>query len=128
MSTRSRIGYILSDGSVESVYHHFDGYPEWLGVKLVNDFANKYAVRYLMSLGDISSLESYHDWNSNKLNEPIIRTYAQRGEDCPSMFHRTEASFHASMENSDCEYSYLWKDNEWHCYTRSGRSVTIPVS
>jgi len=34
MSTRSRIGILLPDDSILSVYHHFDGYPEWLGVTL----------------------------------------------------------------------------------------------
>ena len=31
MSTRSRIGIKLEDGSILSAYHHWDGYPEWLG-------------------------------------------------------------------------------------------------
>ena len=34
MSTRSRIGILLPDDSILSVYHHFDGYPEGLGVTL----------------------------------------------------------------------------------------------
>ena len=36
MSTRSRIG-IQVDGGIVSAYHHWDGYPQWLGVTL-----NKY--------------------------------------------------------------------------------------
>ena len=36
MSTRSRIGLQLANGSVLSVYCHWDGYPEFNGVKLVN--------------------------------------------------------------------------------------------
>ena len=31
MATRSRIGIELKDGSILSSYHHYDGYPEWLG-------------------------------------------------------------------------------------------------
>ena len=38
MSTRSRIGILLPDDSILSVYHHFDGYPEWLGVILKEHF------------------------------------------------------------------------------------------
>ena len=38
MSTRSRIGILLPDDSILSVYHHFDGYPEWLGVTLEEHF------------------------------------------------------------------------------------------
>ena len=38
MSTRSRIGILLPDDSILSVYHHWDGYPEWLGVTLEEHF------------------------------------------------------------------------------------------
>ena len=31
MATRSRIGIELTDGSILSAYHHWDGYPQWLG-------------------------------------------------------------------------------------------------
>ena len=31
MATRSRIGIELKDGSSLSAYHHWDGYPQWLG-------------------------------------------------------------------------------------------------
>ena len=34
MATRARIGLKLEDGSIISAYHHWDGYPEWLGVTL----------------------------------------------------------------------------------------------
>ena len=34
MATRARIGLKLDDGSIISAYHHWDGYPEWLGVTL----------------------------------------------------------------------------------------------
>ena len=34
MSTNARIGIKLEDGSILSAYHHWDGYPEWLGVFL----------------------------------------------------------------------------------------------
>ena len=34
MSTRSRIGILKNNGSIESIYCHLDGYPEWVGKKL----------------------------------------------------------------------------------------------
>ena len=39
MATRSRIGIELQDGSILSAYHHYDGYPDFLGVALA-DFIN----------------------------------------------------------------------------------------
>ena len=47
MSTRSRIGMINPDGSVSSIYCHFDGYPEGVGKTLhdnwndINDIISK---------------------------------------------------------------------------------------
>ena len=38
MSTRARIGLLQEDLSVLSVYHHWDGYPEWLGMTLEEHF------------------------------------------------------------------------------------------
>ena len=41
MSTRARIGLLQDDLSVLSVYHHWDGYPEWLGVTLKEQYNTK---------------------------------------------------------------------------------------
>ena len=38
MATRARIGLQLADGNILSVYHHWDGYPQWLGVTLNKKF------------------------------------------------------------------------------------------
>ena len=48
MGTRARIGIELKDGSVLSAYHHWDGYPEWLGKKLVKHFNSKEAASELI--------------------------------------------------------------------------------
>ena len=80
MSTRSRIGILNQDESIESVYHHSDGYPEWLGVFLKRNYSDTSKVRELMELGDISCIHSNTDWNMKEVEEPIIRTFNQRGE------------------------------------------------
>ena len=41
MATRSRIGIQLKDNSVLSVYHHWDGYPQWLGRILTTHYNTK---------------------------------------------------------------------------------------
>ena len=45
MATRARLGYVLSDDSIVSVYHHWDGYPEWLGVTLNEQYNTDEKVR-----------------------------------------------------------------------------------
>ena len=41
MATRSRIGIQLKDNSVLSVYHHWDGYPSWLGRILTTHYNSR---------------------------------------------------------------------------------------
>ena len=57
MSTRSYIGILNSDNSVDYVYCHYDGYPEYNGVILSEYYNNEDIVRDLISLGDLSSLD-----------------------------------------------------------------------
>jgi len=62
MSTRSRIGVIRThDASgepetVESIYCHFDGYPEGVGAILDEHYADPAKLDALLALGDLSQL------------------------------------------------------------------------
>jgi hypothetical protein len=56
MATRSRIGIQHQDGSVESIYCHFDGYPQNNGKILTEHYTDREMVEELISLGDISYL------------------------------------------------------------------------
>ena len=60
MSTRSRIGIKLEDGSILSAYHHWDGYPEWLGRILKQHYNTKEKVAELIDGGNMSSC-----WSDN---------------------------------------------------------------
>ena len=55
MATRSRIGIELQDGSILSSYHHWDGYPSWLGRILEANYNTKEKVSALIDGGDMSS-------------------------------------------------------------------------
>ena len=54
MATRSRIGIELKDGSVLSAYHHWDGYPQWLGRILNTHFNSRQKAADLIDGGDMS--------------------------------------------------------------------------
>ena len=58
MSTNARIGIKLEDGSILSAYHHWDGYPEWLGVTLKTQYNKKEKVAELIDGGNMSSCYS----------------------------------------------------------------------
>lgn len=55
MSTRARVGITIPEG-IESIYVHFDGYPEGVGQKLLDHWTEADKVRQLIDLGDLSQL------------------------------------------------------------------------
>ena len=113
MATRSRIGIELSDGSILSAYHHYDGYPEWLGRILKTHYNGKSLASELIDGGDMSSC-----WTDERLDDTGVegvygpQYYSQRGEDCPPRLDKNTKVFLAFGE----EYSYIFRNGEWVCY------------
>jgi hypothetical protein len=56
MSTRSTIAILYPGGNNESIYCHYDGYPEHVGKVLLENYNSTSIVQALMRLGDLSSL------------------------------------------------------------------------
>lgn len=56
MATRSRIGIVNEDGTVSSIYCHWDGYPDHNGKLLTTHYTDREKVKALIELGSISSL------------------------------------------------------------------------
>tara|TARA_R110000868_G_scaffold113766_1_gene305131 strand:+ start:468 stop:881 length:414 start_codon:yes stop_codon:yes gene_type:complete len=114
MATRSRIGYELSDGSILSCYHHFDGYPSHLGRILKTHYNAKSLVTELIDGGDMSSCWTDERWDdSGVIGVYGPQYYSQRGEDCPPRLDANKYDYLADGE----EYAYLFtQNNEWICY------------
>jgi hypothetical protein len=112
MSTRGRLGIELADGSVLSIYNHFDSYPEFLGVKLVEHFNTREKVSSLIDGGDISALWTNLGWDNETLPETGPLYYSSRGEDCPP---RLDANLNEYLSDGE-EYAYLFANSEWVCY------------
>ena len=112
MATRSRIGLQLVDGNILSVYHHWDGYPQWLGVTLNNKFNTREKVAELLDGGDISCCDSDSDWNLNKV-ENHVQYYNDRGDNTEP---RLDSNFDDYVKNGE-EYAYVFTlDHVWECY------------
>ena len=56
MSTNSRIGILHEDGTTETIYCHWDGYPEHHMPILTEHYNTAEKVQALLALGDISIL------------------------------------------------------------------------
>jgi hypothetical protein len=120
MGTRSRIGIQLADNSILSIYCHYDGYPEFNGVKLQEHFNSYEKATELIDGGDISCLWTNAGWNNEVLPEVGPLYYSSRGEDCPP---RLDATFGKYLADGE-EYAYLFANGEWVCYdTRDWRDT-----
>jgi hypothetical protein len=126
MATRSRIGIQLADESVLSVYHHWDGYPEWLGRILRTHYNSKELAAELIDGGDMSSCWTKNDCENTYHPE----YYSQRGEDCPPHYDNSLKEYLTDGE----EYAYLFRNGEWVCYNmhqfeddKSPELVEIPA-
>jgi hypothetical protein len=127
MATRSRIGIQLKDGSVLSVYCHWDGYPEWNGKKLKEHFNSYEQAAELIDGGDISSLWTDKDWEQREMqSRPLY--YAERGEtDTEPNLDNSLQAFIKGVNDSWADYAYLFADGKWKCYTPKGNEELIPA-
>ena len=115
MATRSRIGIELRDGSILSAYHHWDGYPQWLGRILNTHYNSKQKVADLIDGGDMSSCWSeVSDKDRTDGNWYGPEYYSARGEDCPPRYDAFLGEY-LLPENSE-EYAYVFRNGKWVCY------------
>ena len=116
MATRSRIGIVLKDDSIRSVYHHWDGYPEWLGVTLREHYNTDEKVATLIDGGNMSCCWSTTGEDGEEV-EPHVEYYG--GEDeAPEISKSLSEMVEIDMGE---EYVYLWFMGEWNCYSVSRR-------
>ena len=142
MGTRSRIGIELSDDSILSVYHHWDGYPEWLGRILNTHYNSKDKVEELIDGGDMSCAWTNERWTGKELAPYVTEIkeqeeygpqyYSQRGEDCPPRLDKDLCEY-LLPDNSE-EFAYIFRNDQWVCYnmhsfdnTKLPEVVSIPL-
>lgn len=109
MGTRARIGIVEPDGSVTSIYTHWDGYPDHHGPILLNHYATEERVRALLTLGDLSVLDENlgekHDFDIRP--KGVCTAYSRdRGE--AGVDARRSASVDDLKEIAE-EYTYLFR-------------------
>ena len=114
MATRARIGLELKDGSVLSVYHHWDGYPEWLGRMLKTHYNTKSLAEELIDGGDMSCCWTDDRFDGSKVSGVYgPQYYSQRGEDTPPRHDKDLATY---LQNGE-EFAYVYTQSEgWLCY------------
>jgi hypothetical protein len=118
MSTRARIGIELSDGSILSAYHHWDGYESWLGRILKTHYNTRQKAAELIDGGDMSCAWTNERWSNDLLDrhreEYGPNYYSYRGEDCPPRLDADLVEY-LLPDNSE-EFAYVFRNSEWVCY------------
>jgi len=119
MATRSRIGIEQEDGTVKSIYCHWDGYPSYNGFILNGFYRDRKEVESLINLGNISVLGKRSKPNPmlghsfDKPQPDVTIAYGRdRGED--GVEARIDESVDAYLASDVEEYGYLFtKENKW---------------
>lgn len=117
MGTRSTIAIRNDNGTVTSIYCHWDGYLSHNGNILYQFYRDVAKVRELMALGNISSLGreigTQHAFDTRPEGETTA--YGRdRGED--NQEAKLYGSWNELIDNDGEEYNYIFepKDNAWY--------------
>ena len=106
MSTRSRIAIENQNGSVTSVYCHFDGYISGVGKTLEKHYTDRSVVEGLIELGDISTL--------GESTEDTVAYCRDRGEPFDQQTNQSVPNLFNCIYQSGEEFIYCFtKDGIW---------------
>ena len=124
MSTRCLIGILKKDGKeeyVDYIYCHHDGYIEYVGKILNDNYNNKDLIYKLLNLGDLSVLGTEPISNPNywkdlkeNYNENYCVSYRDRGETNTDYKTCKLNEYNKCGKDSWAEYIYLFKNDKWY--------------
>lgn len=117
MGTRSTIAVVRADGSVKSVYCHWDGYLSHNGQILLDDYNSQELAEKVTSLGDISFLDKRYDpigeHSYDNAEEGTTILYGRdRGETGVGGNVFWDIDMY-NMKNPKQGFDYLFKDGQW---------------
>ena len=118
MSTNARIGLLQEDLTVKSVYHHWDGYPEWLGVTLKEQYNTREKIAELIDGGNMSSCYSDNVFDYEKQEfvkrDPQPEYYGGKDE-APHL----NVSFQRFLDDTNAgeEFLYIFMNECWKAFS-----------
>ena len=132
MSTRSRIGLMLEDGTIKHSYCHFDGYPNGVGQTLVENYSDIEKVEELLSFGDMSFLapkvtpDGIHNFNNPEQGVTVFYGRDRAETDVDSA--TTSMDEYLSIKYSSCiDYQYVFTGGHWWVYDNHDKTGWVIV-
>ena len=124
MSTRSEIGIQNADGTIESVYCHWDGYPAHNGHILFKHYTIETKVRELIKYGGLSILRenitpavrTKHTFEESQKDVCVYynRDRSEKWEDVKPCIHSNIEEWGEEISKGWQDYLYLFKNNKWY--------------
>ncbi len=103
MSTNCTVAIKNEDGSVTSIYGHWDGYLNGVGSELLKNYTTENDIKELIMLGDCSticdSVEAYH---------------RDKGEDWENVQPKVFEDYEQMLDTNSQEYNYIFENNQWY--------------
>ena len=105
MSTNSSISIVNQDTQkIHTIYCHWDGYLDWNG-KILKEQFNSYKEAFgLIENGDLSSINE---------DGSVVSYHKDRQEDWVDVQPQISDNIAQAMKCFEQEYNYLFKDNAW---------------
>ena len=106
MGTRSYIFTETQNDNFIGSYSHWDGYPEGVGVRLLNNYTDQDKINEVCNLGGFSTLQ-----------DTVVETAEKQYNDQPVAEVNTGRD---ALEYGDMvDYIYVYEDNNWWFYETS---------
>lgn len=121
MSTNASISLMNKDGSLDTIYNHWDGYLFGLGYTLTHYYTKVKKVRDLIALGNVSSVDvdlnptaTTHSFD-NPQKGVTVAYGRDRGE--PNQEAKHFDTFEDFCKSGMVEeYNYFFKDGDWFLF------------
>ena len=129
MATRSRIAIENEDGTVTSIYCHWDGYVDHNGMILQEHYNERSKVETLIALGDISYLDAnIEPTGKHTFNDPeesvTVAYHRDRGEPLNQITHNQGVEQFFTNEYEEYGYCFT-KEGKWLVASYGGKTKDL---
>lgn len=131
MATRSLIGKLNPDNTVDFIYCHWDGYPEGVGETLKHFYTDPLKVDELLALGDLSVLGEVigeqHDGSKFNNDSNWCTAHGRdMGKENSQAERNIPLEVFLGMDFRGEDFKYLFGTNfKWQCFEYDGTPVRL---